>query len=70
MIDNATIKSLTVMMMEVPCCFGLMQFVKEAVKKATRKIPVKSIIVSIQGKVLQENEITINEPDKSMSGVR
>ncbi len=56
MIDNAKINSLTVMMMEVPCCFGLMQIVKEAANKAVRKIPVKSIIVSIKGEILQENE--------------
>lgn len=70
MIDNAKINSLTVMMMEVPCCFGLMQIVKEAVKKANRKIPVRSIIVSLQGEILQENEETLNESDKSMSGIR
>lgn len=67
MIDNAKIKSLTVIMMEVPCCFGLMQIVKEALNKAIRKIPIKSIIVSIKGEILQENEETINELDKSLS---
>ena len=70
MIDAAKIKSLTVMMMEVPCCFGLMQIVKEAVKKSTRKIPIKSIIVSIHGEILQENEEIINETDNLVSGIR
>ncbi len=65
MIDDAKINSLTVMMMEVPCCFGLMQVVKEAVNKANRRIPIKSIIVTLRGEILESNEEKLN--DKSMS---
>lgn len=54
MIDNARINTITVMMMEVPCCGGLLQMVKSALSRASRKVPVKKIIVGINGEVLQE----------------
>jgi NAD-dependent dihydropyrimidine dehydrogenase PreA subunit len=54
MIDTAKVNTITVMMMEVPCCGGLLQMVKEAQSKASRKIPVKIIIVGIAGAILKE----------------
>lgn len=57
MIDTARVNTITVMMMEVPCCGGLIQMVKAALSKASRKVPVKAIIVSIDGKILQEDWI-------------
>jgi NAD-dependent dihydropyrimidine dehydrogenase PreA subunit len=54
MIDNARVNTITVMMMEVPCCGGLMQMVRTAMSRAARKVPVKTIIVSIDGKILHE----------------
>jgi ribosomal protein L16/L10AE len=42
------------MMMEVPCCGGLMQMVRSALEKASRKVPVKMILVSIDGKILRD----------------
>ena len=49
MIDNAEIKSLTVAIMEVPCCSGLIKLVEMAIEKATRKIPMTKVIVKIRG---------------------
>jgi hypothetical protein len=40
--------------MEVPCCNGLLQIARQAVSMATRKIPVKMVLVSIEGNVLDE----------------
>jgi len=40
--------------MEVPCCNGLLGYAKKATKKATRKVPVKSVIVGINGNILSE----------------
>lgn len=54
LIDLAKVNTLTVMIMEVPCCGGLMQMVQAAAGKANRKIPVKSIVVSVQGEILEE----------------
>lgn len=55
LIDQAEINTLTVMIMEVPCCGGLVQLVKNAVNDSKRKVPVKLIIVGIEG-VIKKNE--------------
>jgi len=57
MIETARVNTITVMMMEVPCCGGLVQMVRAALARAARKVPVKTIIVSIDGKILQEEWI-------------
>jgi len=54
MIDEAQINTLTVMIMEVPCCGGLLHLAKSAIENATRKVPVKAITVGIQGNILSE----------------
>jgi NAD-dependent dihydropyrimidine dehydrogenase PreA subunit len=54
MIEIAKLNTITVMMMEVPCCGGLLQMVRTALAKTSRKVPVKRIIVGINGEVLQE----------------
>lgn len=57
MIDTAKINTITVMMMEVPCCGGLVQMVRAALARASRKVPVKTIIVGIDGRIIQEEWI-------------
>ena len=57
MIDEAKLNTITVMIMEVPCCGGLLQIVKTAQSKATRSIPVKAIVVGIEGDILSEKWI-------------
>lgn len=54
LIDESKINTLTVVMMDVPCCMGLSQLVKVAQSQASRKVPVKEIIVGIKGDVLSE----------------
>jgi len=54
MINDAKINTLTVMIMEVPCCRGLLYLAKRAGENASRKIPIKVIIVSIKGEILRE----------------
>ncbi|MCM8801682.1 MAG: 4Fe-4S binding protein [Candidatus Omnitrophica bacterium] len=54
LIDDAKINTLTIMTMQVPCCYGLVTIAQEAAKKAKRKIPIKSIVVSLQGEILSE----------------
>lgn len=54
LIDTASINTITVMTMEVPCCGGLLQMVKAASGSAARKVPVKLIMVSISGEILKE----------------
>lgn len=57
LIDNADIKSLTVMTMEVPCCTGLVSLAEEAASKASREVPIKWIVVSVRGEVIREESI-------------
>jgi len=54
MIDVARINTITVMMMEVPCCGGLLQMAKQALASASRKVPLKKIIVGLNGEILKE----------------
>lgn len=54
LIEEAEINTLTVMTMQVPCCSGLLHLSREAVSKAKRKIPIKHIVVGLQGKILNE----------------
>ncbi len=57
MIDQAKIDTLTVAIMEVPCCGGLLQIAKLARGSAKRNIPVKVIKISIKGEILEETWI-------------
>lgn len=54
LIDTSKINTLTVMTMEVPCCGGLVNLARQAAAAASRKIPIKSIVISIQGEILSE----------------
>ncbi|HAQ20163.1 MAG TPA: 4Fe-4S ferredoxin [Prolixibacteraceae bacterium] len=55
LIDEAKVNTITIMMMEVPCCGGLSQLVQMGASQAKRKVPVKEIIVSIKGEILEES---------------
>ncbi|MBD3164630.1 4Fe-4S ferredoxin [Candidatus Woesearchaeota archaeon] len=57
LIDDSKINTLTVAIMEVPCCSGLLQLAKNALEKSGRKIPIKAIIVGIHGDVKSEEWI-------------
>lgn len=49
------IKSLTIANMEVPCCFGLVKLVKDAVAVSGKKdILVKEYIISVKGDIKKE----------------
>jgi len=57
LIDQAKINTLTVMIMQVPCCRGLVMLVQKALQQVSRNVPVKTIVVGIQGEILQEDWI-------------
>lgn len=56
-IETAKIRSLTVMIMEVPCCMGLANIVRRAAVSADRKIPVIKLVVGIRGEILDEEKL-------------
>ncbi len=57
MIDESRINTLTVLVMEVPCCSSLLQIAKKALNSASRKIPIKLIVIGLNGEVLTEEWI-------------
>jgi NAD-dependent dihydropyrimidine dehydrogenase PreA subunit len=54
LIDQAGIKTLTVMIMQVPCCSGLLGLARKAAAGATRKVPIRYVVVGIKGDILRE----------------
>lgn len=58
LIEDAGIKSITVMIMEVPCCGGLYRLAMQASQNAVREIPVKIIVVGVNGEVLKEEFVS------------
>ena len=58
LIDDARINTLTVLIMQVPCCGGLLRLAQGAASRAKRKVPIKCIVVSIQGGILKEEWVT------------
>ena len=53
MIDVAQIETLTVLIMEVPCCSGLVRIAEKAREQAKRHISIEVIVLSVQGEVNQ-----------------
>ena len=53
-IDDDKINTLTVLIMQVPCCGGLLNLAQQAADTAKRKIPIKYVVVGVQGEILQE----------------
>lgn len=43
------IKSVIYAHMQVPCCFGLLPIIKEAIKRAGRNIPFEDVTITIKG---------------------
>ena len=57
LIDQANVNTITVMIMQVPCCSGLLHMAQEASQSAERNVPVKATVVSLEGEILQEEWI-------------
>jgi NAD-dependent dihydropyrimidine dehydrogenase PreA subunit len=57
MIRDSGVRSLTVMIMEVPCCGGLLQMSKIAREQAGSNLPIRVKVVGVIGELLEETEI-------------
>lgn len=55
LIDDSKINTITVMKMTVPCCGGILQMAQKALQLSTRKVPIKSITVDINGEIVSED---------------
>ena len=54
---TTTVKSVTCLRMEVPCCGGMTAVLKEAIIRSGKKIPMTEVIVGVKGDVLSEKSI-------------
>jgi len=57
MIDDSRIKSIKVLIMQVPCCSGLANLAQQSVDSAVRKIPINFVVFGINGNVLEEGRL-------------
>ncbi len=57
MIEHSDLQAITVLIMQVPCCSGLVQLVQRAVQATTKDIPVEAIVLGIDGSVLQTQAV-------------
>ncbi len=52
-LSTSGIKSLTILIMEVPCCSAMNAIIKQAIQKARVSVPVEQITVSLKGEELE-----------------
>jgi len=53
----ADIKSVTVVVMEVPCCQGLPVIVEKGMEKAGKRIPVEKVVLGLKGDILNREKL-------------
>ena len=53
---EAEVTSLTVLIMEVPCCGGLGAMARRALEQAGVSVPVRRIVIGINGEIIEEQE--------------
>lgn len=58
-LKTANPKSLKVVHMEVPCCFGLLHIAQEAINKSGKDIGFDSVIIGINGKVVDKKVVNV-----------
>ncbi|WP_446007781.1 ATP-binding protein [Candidatus Electrothrix sp.] len=50
------LNSVTILIMEVPCCSSMLQIVKKAYTDAKAEVPVRQAVVSTQGQLIDERD--------------
>jgi NAD-dependent dihydropyrimidine dehydrogenase PreA subunit len=51
LLKKNNIKGITLVNMEVPCCFGLQRIVEEAVARSGKVVPVRQSVITIRGEM-------------------
>ncbi len=54
---HSAVKSVTVAMMEVPCCTGLAFMVKKAMELAGKSIPMEQVIINTRGEIIKRERM-------------
>jgi len=57
MVTDGGIRSMTIVMMQVPCCRGLQRFVELAMQTAGRRVPVRTVVISLEGETLIDETV-------------
>jgi hypothetical protein len=52
MFRHNDVKSVTVAHMEVPCCFGMVRLVEEAIRNSGKDIPLTTRMIDVKGEEL------------------
>jgi len=52
-----SIKSVTIPYMEVPCCFGLVRAVEDAIRASGKNTPIKKVKIGIRGDIKPEGQV-------------
>ena len=63
LIDQACVRSICVMIMQVPCCNGLLRHAVEAASRARRRVPVRCVVVGLQGEILRDGMVDAAPPE-------
>jgi Fe-S-cluster-containing hydrogenase component 2 len=50
------VKSITIVRMEVPCCSGLTAVARRAIEKTNSDVPLREVVVGVQGQVIEDRE--------------
>ncbi len=54
--NSAKIKSVTIVVMEVPCCNGLPMIVDKGMKIAGKEVPMEIVMISTRGEILERKK--------------
>ena len=54
---SSHVGSITIARMEVPCCAGLRRIAREAIKKAGKSIPVRDVVIGVDGDILSDETL-------------
>jgi NAD-dependent dihydropyrimidine dehydrogenase PreA subunit len=54
---HSAVKSVTIAIMEVPCCSGLALMVKKAMELAGKTIPLEQVVISTRGEIIKRERM-------------
>ncbi len=54
---HSSVKSLTVVHMEVPCCFGIVHMARQALQLSGKDIPFREVTIGVRSDILEGTEV-------------
>ena len=52
------VRSITTVVMEVPCCAALPRIVRQGLERAGSRLPMEEVVISVRGKILERRTVT------------